>query len=76
MTTAPDPMDAVYHTLMRECADIEEGSQCAWRLYHLLRPRSQNERAVHDERRDLSSEGGPLLAVPGILHAASHNEPC
>jgi hypothetical protein len=75
MTTAPDLRDAVYHTLMQECDEIQVRAQCARRLPHLLGPRSQNEMPVHDERLDLSGEGVPLLAVHGIIRAENHHDP-
>jgi hypothetical protein len=58
MTTSPDhPMDAVYHTLLREAAAIQEQAQGAQRLHHLMRHGSQEYR-----------ENKPLFTCPTRQH--------
>ena len=76
MTTSPDhPMDAVYHTLLREAAAIQEQAQGAQRLHHLMRHGSQNKRPGHEERGGRAGRGVPLGAVHTLTRAPSQNDP-
>jgi hypothetical protein len=76
MITSPDnPMDAVYHTLRREVAAIQERAQWAQRLHHLTRPGSQHERAGHEERGGRAGRGVPLGTVHPLTRTPSQNDP-
>jgi hypothetical protein len=67
-------MDAVYHTLRRAGAAIQERAQRARRFHLLMGQRSPLEIPGHYERLCLSGGGVPLQAVHGALRAESHNE--
>ena len=76
MTTSPDnPMDAVYHMLIREVAAIQERTQWAQRLHQLMRHGSQHERPGHEERGGRAGRGVPLRTVHTLTRAPSQNDP-
>jgi hypothetical protein len=76
MTTSSDhPMDAVYHTLLREVAAIEERARWAQRLHHLMRPGSQHEKPGHEKCGSRAGRGMPLGAVHILTRAPSQNDP-
>jgi hypothetical protein len=76
MTTASALRDALYHSWRQAGDAIQERAPGARRWPHLLGPCAQPGRPGHEDRRDRSGAGVPLLAVQGLRQAESHHEPC